>query len=109
MGAQLFNEVIMDPDLLAFIAMALDSEDIHLRYAHNWGAHSHKFPAPLGATHKLLLLLRAVRFPGNDPQGVESETEVKKYGGGTTKQRFGGFHASLHHIGLNILCCDANF
>ena len=41
MGAQLFNEVIMDPDLLAFIAMALDSEDIHLRYAHNWGAHSH--------------------------------------------------------------------
>ena len=50
-----------------------------------------------------------MRFPGNDPQGVENETEVKKYGGGTTKQRFGGFHASLHHIGLNILCCDANF
>ena len=50
MGAQLFNEVIMDPDLLAFIAMALDSEDIHLRYAHNWGAHPplrcHPLPSP---------------------------------------------------------------
>ena len=73
-----------------------------------------RFPDPLPPRSSclrdgLLLLLWAVRFPGNDPQGVENETEVKKYGGGTTKQRFGGFHASLHHIGLNISCCDANF
>ena len=66
---QLFNEVIMDPDLLEFIALALDSEDLHLRLAHNW-----------------------VRFPGNDPLPIEKETEVLKYSGGTTKQRFGGFH-----------------
>lgn len=71
---QIFNEVTTDQDLLDFIALALDSEDIHMRLAHNW-----------------------VRFPGNTPQGIENEAVVRKYkhGGGvegTTRQRFGGFH-----------------
>lgn len=71
---KIFNDVTTDPDLLEFIAAALGSEDLHMRLAHNW-----------------------VRFPGNDPQGIENEAVVHKYkhGGGvegTTRQRFGGFH-----------------
>jgi hypothetical protein len=83
---QIFNEVIVkDPDLLNFISMALGSDDLHLRLAHNWA-----------------------RFPGNDPLPAELETEVLQYGGdkasdslaapmqrvkrSRTKQRFPGFH-----------------
>ena len=64
----LFNEVIVDDELLEFIGMALDSDDLHLRLAHNW-----------------------VRFPGNNEHETTS-TVVQKYGGGTTTQRFQGFH-----------------
>lgn len=41
-GEQLFNQLIVDPDLIDFVQRALDTEDIHFRYAHNWA----KYPDP---------------------------------------------------------------
>ena len=33
---QLFNELILCPDLVSFVQRILDTEEIHFRYAHNW-------------------------------------------------------------------------
>ena len=33
---QFFNQLILDQDLIDFVARVLGSEDIHFRYAHNW-------------------------------------------------------------------------
>ena len=33
---QFFNQLILDQDLINFVARILGSEDIHFRYAHNW-------------------------------------------------------------------------
>ena len=33
---QFFNQLILDQDLIDFIARVLGTEDIHFRYAHNW-------------------------------------------------------------------------
>lgn len=41
-GEQLFNQLTVDPDLIDFVQRALDSQDIHFRYAHNWA----KYPTP---------------------------------------------------------------
>ncbi len=37
----LFNELIVDWDLVDFVQRALDTEDIHFRYAHNWARYPH--------------------------------------------------------------------
>ena len=41
-GEQLFNRLIVDWDLIDFVQRALDTEEIHFRYAHNWA----KYPQP---------------------------------------------------------------
>ena len=38
----LFNELILDPDLIGFVQRVLETEDIHFRYAHNWA----RYPNP---------------------------------------------------------------
>ena len=38
----LFNEFIIDWDLIEFVQRALDTEEIHFRYAHNWA----RYPDP---------------------------------------------------------------
>ncbi len=35
----LFNELILDFDLIDFVQRALETEDIHFRYAHNWAKY----------------------------------------------------------------------
>ena len=37
-----FNELIIDMDLISFVQRALDTEDIHFHYAHNWA----RYPNP---------------------------------------------------------------
>jgi len=39
---QLFNQLILDPDLIAFVRRVLDTEAVHFRYAHNWA----RYPNP---------------------------------------------------------------
>jgi len=39
-----FNDLIIDMDLINFVQRALDSKDIHFRYAHNWV----RYPKPGG-------------------------------------------------------------
>ena len=46
---QLFNQLTVDPDLVDFVQRALDTEDIHFRYAHNWA----RYPAHLASEPKL--------------------------------------------------------
>lgn len=47
----LFNELTVDWDLISFVQRALETEDIHFRYAHNWA----RYPVPLSKPHKLHL------------------------------------------------------
>ena len=43
----LFNELIVDPDLISFVRRALETDDIHFRYAHNWARYpSSSAPMP---------------------------------------------------------------
>ena len=44
-GEQLFNRLIVDPDLIDFVQRALDTEDIHFRFAHSWARYPQP-PAP---------------------------------------------------------------
>ena len=39
---QLFNKLIVDWDLIDFVQRALDTDDIHFRFAHNWA----RYPQP---------------------------------------------------------------
>ncbi len=39
---QLFNQLILDPELIGFVRRVLDTEDVHFRYAHNWA----RYPKP---------------------------------------------------------------
>ena len=41
---QFFNQLILDWDLIEFVQRALESDDIHFRYAHNWA----RYPEPEG-------------------------------------------------------------
>ena len=45
----LFNQLIVDPDLISFVMRALETEDIHFRYAHNWA----RYPSPSAPMPKL--------------------------------------------------------
>ncbi len=45
-GEQLFNKLTADSDLVDFVQRALDTQDIHFRYAHNWA----KYPSPPSAS-----------------------------------------------------------
>lgn len=38
----LFNELILDPDIIDFVGRVLETEEIHFRYAHNWA----RYPSP---------------------------------------------------------------
>lgn len=44
-----FNELIVDMDLISFVQRALNTHDIHFRYAHNWARYPG--PADLGTTN----------------------------------------------------------
>lgn len=47
---QLFNQLTIDADLVDFAQRALDTEDIHFRYAHNWARYP-ALPAPEPPLH----------------------------------------------------------
>ena len=42
----LFNELIVDWDLIDFVQRVLDTEDIYFHYAHNWARYPYDSPSP---------------------------------------------------------------
>ena len=48
----LFNEFILDWDLIEFVQRVLDTEDIFFRYAHNWARYPDPGAEPAGPAHR---------------------------------------------------------